>query len=44
MNILKQISILNKIDEINEYMLNLPRFLAKGLIYSFLFSSPLAKI
>ena len=42
MNNSRQIS--NKINEINEYMLNLPRFLAKGLIYSFLFSSPLAKI
>ncbi len=40
MDILRQISMSNKIYEINEYMLSLPRFLAKGLIYSFLFSSP----
>ncbi len=38
MNNSRQIS--NKVNESNEYMLNLPRFLAKGLIYSFLFSSP----
>ena len=30
----------NKCNEINEYMLDLPRILAKGLIYSFHFSSP----
>ncbi len=44
MDILRQISMSDKMNEINEYMLNLPRFLAKGLIYSFLFSSPFAKI
>ena len=31
---------MNKIDELNEYMLDLPRILAKGLIYSFHVSSP----
>ena len=40
MDILRQTSVSNKINEINEYMLNLPRVLAKGLIYSFHVSSP----
>ena len=31
---------MNKMNDLNEYMLELPRTLAKGLIYSFHVSSP----
>ncbi len=39
-DIFKMNIIANKMNELNEYMLDLPRTLAKGLIYSFHISSP----